>query len=151
MAKILLVASAGGHFSELKKIEQKPEHQYTIVTEKNSSSRNDQTIDYFLLYGSRSQIFKYFGICIINLVKAFWIICKTRPNIIISTGAHSCVPFIYIGKLFRIKTIYIESYAKVQTVSMTYKIIKPVVDKVIFQHQKLAKENENSLFLGGIY
>lgn len=152
MAKILLISSAGGHFSELEKIQKKKENKYIVVTEKHGNTiKKEKEIDYFLKYGTRKSLFKYIYIFILNFFKAIKIIAKEKPDFIISTGAHSCVPFMYIGKIFGKKTIYIESYAKVTKASLTYKIIKPVTDLVIVQHEELLKIYKNAKYFGGMY
>ncbi len=45
MKKILLVSSAGGHFSELQKIKISKEYKKIIVTEKIKGKEN-KTVDY---------------------------------------------------------------------------------------------------------
>jgi len=149
MAKILFVSSAGGHFNELMQLKPLMEkHDSIIVSEKIN---NNHSLDYSLVYGTRSNLIKYLFVFSINSIKALNIIRKEKPNMIISTGAHSCVPFFFIGKLFKIKLIYIESYAKVNSPSLTYKIIKSKANKVIVQHKDMTKVYEEATYLGGVY
>lgn len=151
MAKIIFVSSAGGHFSELNKLKATMEkHQSIVVTEK-TPSLNVDSVNYSLMYGTRNELFKYLKVLVKNTLKAYKIIRKERPDFIISTGAHTCVPFFYIGKLFGVKTIYIESYAKVDNPSLTYRIIKPVCDKTIVQHEQMLEIYPKADFFGGVY
>ena len=103
------------------------------------------------MYGTRSNLIKYLFVFTFNSLKALKILLKEKPQVIISTGAHSCVPFFYIGKLLGIKLIYIESYAKVNSSSLTYKIIKSKADKVIVQHEEMKDVYEEAVYLGGVY
>ncbi len=149
MAKILLVSSAGGHFSELQQLNALADkHQLIYVTE--DKIKNDQ-VDYYLKYGSRAKLFNYFKISLINTKRTWQILTKEQPDMIISTGAHSCVTFFWIAKLKKIKTIYIESYAKVNSPSLTYKLIKPVCNQVIVQHQQMLKVYPEAKYLGGLF
>ena len=86
-------------------------------------------------------------------MRAVYYLYRYRPKYLISTGAHSCVPFFIIAKIIlpRIKTIYIESFAKVNSPSMTYNFIKNKCDVVIVQHQELLDIYPNSVYLGGVY
>ena len=111
MDTILLISSSGGHFSELMKIKIK-NHETIIVTEKNEDTKDASNIDYFIKYGSRSNLFKYLFIFIYNFFKAFKIIIKTKPKIIISTGAHSAIPFFIIGKLLKKKQFILKVLQK---------------------------------------
>lgn len=149
--KILLVSSAGGHYSELKKIEKREEYDYVVVTEKDSVNMNDSQVNYFLPYGTRRNKMKYFFVFSTTFFKALYILVKERPNILISTGAHSAVPFFWIGKIFGVKTVYIESYAKVYGYSLTYKLIKKFTDLVIVQHEEMLEYYSESVYYGGIY
>ncbi len=148
--KVLFVSSAGGHYSELKKINLDEKYQKIVVTEKNGNKK-ENNVNYYLKYGTRQHKIRYIGVFGFNSLKALYILLKEKPQLIISTGAHTCVPFFYLAKVFSIKTIYIESYAKVNTSSLTYKLIKNYCTKVIVQHKELQDEYENSLFFGGVY
>lgn len=149
MAKILLVSSTGGHFSELMQLKSLAKnHNLVICTE--DKIQND-IVDYYVKYGSREEGIKYLGKLIKNGIQSWKIIRKENPDILISTGAHTCVSFFIVAKLFKIKTIYIESYAKVNSSSLTFRLIKPFVDVVIVQHKQMKKVYKNALYLGGLF
>ncbi len=152
MKKFMLVASAGGHLAELQKLALANHPDSIIITEKTDSVNNPNYK--YLRYGTRSKIFVYPFIFMSNLIRAWYYLVRYRPKYLISTGAHSCVPFFIIAKTFpkrRIRTIYIESFAKVNSPSMTYNIIKNYCDVVIVQHQELLDIYPNSVYLGGVY
>lgn len=148
--KALLISSAGGHYSELRKIKLDTKYRTYIVSEKTKNQGNT-SIDYYMIYSTRSQIIKYLFISIINVIRSLYIILKVKPDVIISTGAHTCVPFFMFAKIFKIKSIYIESYAKVNSTSLTYKIIKRFCTKIIVQHKTMLEHSKNSEYFGGIY
>lgn len=149
MKKILCVASSGGHLSELEQINL--DYAKKILVSEKTPTTINQKIDYYLKYGSRKNKVTYGMIFFSNLYYAIKIIIKENPDIVLSTGAHSCVPFFYIAKLFRKKTIYIESYARVKSKSLTYRLIKNQCDYVIVQQKELVKIYENSIYLGSVY
>lgn len=151
MKKFMLVASAGGHLAELQKLALANHPDSIIITEKTDSVNNPNYK--YLRYGTRSKIFVYPFIFMSNFMRAMYYLYRYRPKYLISTGAHSCVPFFSIAKIIlpRIKTIYIESFAKVNSPSMTYNFIKKNCDVVIVQHQELLDIYPNSVYLGGVY
>lgn len=149
--KILLVSSAGGHFSELQKLKIDDTFQTIYVTEKISATEK-KDVNYYLKYGSREDIYRYPYVFIYNFLKAFKILFQEKPQVIISTGAHSAVPFFFIGKLFGIKNIYIESFALINSTSLTYKLSKYFIDLVIVQHKEMQKICKNAKYYnGGVY
>ena len=152
MKKFMLVASAGGHLAELQKLALANHPDSIIITEKTDSVNNPNYK--YLRYGTRSKIFVYPFIFMSNFMRAMYYLLRYRPKYLISTGAHSCVPFFIIAKIIpkrSIKTIYIESFAKVNSPSMTYNFIKNYCDVVIVQHQELLDIYPNSVYLGGVY
>lgn len=148
----MLVASAGGHLAELEKLALAKHPDSIIITEKTSSINNPNYK--YLGYGTRSKMLTYPFIFVSNCLRAMYYLLRYRPKYLISTGAHSCVPFFLFAKLFgprRIRRIYIESFAKVNEPSMTYNIIKNNCDVVIVQHEELLDIYPNSVYLGGVY
>lgn len=151
--KILLVSSAGGHFNELMLVRKliNPDYQQVVVTEKIKQTANNKHVDYYLKYGTRAHLIKYILVLVFNCFKAFNILWKERPNVIVTTGAHSCVPFLLLSRIFKIKTIYIESFAKTNSTSLTYRLCKKQMDIVLVQHESALAVYDDAVFIGGIY
>ena len=88
---------------------------------------------------------------IINAFRAFKIIRKERPDLIISCGAAVAVPFFYVGKLYGAKLIYIEVFDRINTSSLTGKMVYPVADRFIVQWEELRKVYPKAINLGSIF
>ena len=86
-----------------------------------------------------------------NTILAYKILKKERPDIIISTGAAVAVPFFWLGKLFGVKTIYIEVFDRIDTPTLTGKLVYPVADKFIVQWDEMKKVYPKAINLGGIF
>lgn len=56
------------------------------------------------------------------------ILLKEKTDIVISTGAEIAISVFYVAKLLRIKTIFIESWCRVNKPSITGKIVYPIAD-----------------------
>lgn len=149
--KILAVSSAGGHFSELMKVVEGIENQFEIViaTEKRAE---DNRVKYSIPYSNRASKVKYCFAFIRNLLFAFKHIKSEKPDIILSTGAHTAFFYFIVGKkLFGTKNVYIESYAKVNSQSVTYKLSKKYLDQCIVQHEEMLDVETGSEYFGGVY
>lgn len=144
--KIVAVSSKGGHLDELSMImETLDNYEVIYITELGVDNKK---FKYFMRPGTRSNIIKYVFTLIYNLLYSGIILYKEKPDLIISTGAHTCVPFFWLG---RCKKIYIESFAKVNKPSMTGNLIKNTCDIIIVQHEEMLDVYENSVYFGGVY
>ena len=134
--KILLVGSTGGHFKALQ--------QFKNLADKNDScwvTFKSGTTQKIL---ADSKVYWANGPTnrnILNLIKnfflAFQVIKKEKPELILSTGAGVAVPFLILGKLLQAKTIFLESFTRVEDLSMSAKLAMPFIDVIYVQWQKL--------------
>lgn len=148
---ILAVSSAGGHFSELKMITDNLSSDFnvTIITE---DKVNDSAVSYYIPYSNRSNKIKYLFAFCNNFRLAIKYLRVVRPDKIVSTGAHTAFFYFVIGKIFfKTENIYIESYAKVTSPSLTYKLSKRFLDYTIVQHQEMVEVEAGSQYFGGVY
>ncbi len=152
MKKVLFISSTGGHLSELLKLKKvMKRYESYLVTEKTETTK-DLHFDFikrvfYVVYSTRFH-FNYIYIFPYNIIKSLIIFLKIRPNVIISTGAHTAVPMCYIGKLFRRKVIYIETMANINTKTLTGKLLYPIADVFIVQWESM-KELYPKAVVGG--
>jgi len=154
MKKILYISSVGGHLTQLMQLKPLMEkYDYHIVTEKTDitrAMRNDHNVSY-LVYGARNYLIRYLFKFSFNIIKSFFIFLKVRPDVIISTGAHTAVPMCYIAKLFRKKVIFIESIAKTKSPNLSGKLIYPIADLFIVQWESMLEVYPNAVYGGTLY
>ena len=154
MKKVMFISSVGGHLTqllELKKIFN--DYEYVLVTEKTDVTKNMKSkynMEY-LVYGSREYLFSYIFKFTFNILKSFYLFLKYRPNVIVTTGAHTAVPMCYIGKLFRKKVIFIESYAKRTSPTLSGRLVYKVATIFIVQWESMLKFYPKAKYFGGIY
>ena len=172
--KIIYISSMGGHLKELLALKKSMKHfKSYIVTEKtdatsflkdlqktkNNKSNNNCNDDndiffeevYYLPYGTKKNIFKYFIIFLMMIFKSIYILLKIRPKAIVTTGTHTAVPICYIGKIFGVKIVYIETFANITTKTLAGKIIYPIADKFIVQWESMKKLYPKSEYFGGVF
>lgn len=124
--KIAIVCSHGGHLTETLQILDAFEgHEIFFCTYWSARDKYLQSI-------ASAYFTDNIGYSVGKMIKAFFwawkILQKEQPDIILSTGAEIAVPFFYVGKLMGIKTIFIESWCRVETRSLTGKLVYPVAD-----------------------
>lgn len=151
MKKILFISSTGGHLAELMALDELIDsNDSLIVTEKDQTTINlsNKYLVEYLVKGSRTKKIRYIFKFGYNTLKSLAIFIKFKPEVIITTGAHSAVPMCYIGKLFNKQIIFIESMARVNSKSLSGKLIEKVASEVIVQHEEMLDVYENAK-LGG--
>lgn len=148
--KICLIASSGGHYDELIMLNKLTEtFDIYKVTEKTSYNYSEKNI-YFLKQLNRKELFFIIKF-LWNVVLSIRIFFKENPDIIISTGALSVIPTYMVGKLFGKKLIFIESFAKISSPTLTGKLLYKFCDIFIIQWEDLKKFYPNAICLGNIY
>lgn len=156
MKKVIFISSMGGHLTEIMQLKDIfKNYDYKIVTEMHKStkglkSRYKSRIDY-LLTGNKDNILKYILTAPYNIIKSLIIFLKFKPDVIVTTGAHTCVPMCYIAKIFRKKIIYIESFANIETKTLTGKLIYPIADVFIVQWKSMLKLYPKAKYEGWIF
>lgn len=152
MRKICFAASTGGHFEQLLML--KPlmkNHQSFIITEK---STYDVSVDdvkvYYVEQVNRKEKTFLFKI-LKTFIKVFRIFKSEKPTHIISTGALSTIPACVLGKIFGAKVIFIESFAKIKSPTLTGKLMYKLADEFIVQWEDMLKIYPKATYKGGIY
>jgi len=148
--KICLVGSSGGHLTHLYMLKPFWECQdrfWVTFDKEDARSLLEGEKMYTCYYPSNRSI----KALIINTVKAFKIISRERPDLIISSGAAPAIPFFYIGKLYGAKTIYIEVFDRIDAPTISGKICYPVADAFIVQWEEMKKIYSKAINLGSIF
>lgn len=152
MKKICFIASSGGHFEQLMML--KPlmnKYESFIVTEKTnySTGKHNKKI-YYLNQVNRREVTFLFKM-IKNFFLSLYIFLKEKPDFIISTGALATIPMCLIAKIFRRKVVFIESFAKVNSPTLTGKFIYKFADQFYVQWKDMLKFYPDGIYKGGIY
>lgn len=154
MKKVMFISSVGGHLTELLKLSRHFEkYNYILVTEKNKISlklKSKYKMEY-LVYGSRYYPFKYFFVCIINFFKSIFLFFKYKPDLVYTTGAHTCVLMCYLAHLFGKKVIYVEVFDRITSPTLTGRLVYKIVDTFIVQHKELLDVYPKAIYIGGLY
>ena len=105
----------------------------------------------FLVYGTKDHMLTYPFKLIYNCFKSLFLYLRIHPDYIITTGAHTAGPMCLIGKIFGSKVIYIETFANINTKTITGRLLYPVADRFIVQWPSMTKIYKDSIDGGWIY
>lgn len=156
MKKVLFISSTGGHLSEMLQLKDMfNRYDYKIITEKTKSNLKlkkyyGNRISY-LVYGTKDHKLSYPFKLLYNCFKSLYFYLKIHPDYVITTGAHTAGPMCLIAKIFGSRVIYIETFANINTKTITGKLLYHVSDKFIVQWDSMKKLYPNSIVGGWIY
>ena len=145
--KICIVSSIGGHLDEV--IQLLPileEHEYFFVVNAEGSLPKvieEKTVR--IVHSERDWKL------LINLWEAARILLARRPDVIISCGAGPAVPFSVVGKAIGMRVIYIETFAAVESPTLTGRLLRHMADLFIYQWKTLAYAYPKGEYGGTIF
>ena len=105
----------------------------------------------YLLTGNKDHMLRYIWVLPYNVIKSLILFLKFKPDVIVTTGAHTCVAMCYIAKIFKKKVIYIESFANIETKTLTGKLIYPIADVFVVQWHSMLKLYPKAKYEGWIF
>ncbi len=149
MIKIGLVCSSGGHLFQmysLKKFWTNFERFWVSFPTQDAKYLLKKETKFWANYPTNRNLVNFFK----NIVLAFMILKKEKPNIVISTGAGVGVPFILVARIFCIKTIYLESITRNEELSMSARLVYPFVNKMLVQWESLSKKYRKAEYHGKV-
>lgn len=98
---------------------------------------------YFISHSERDWKF------VLNLWEAYQVLRKERPNVILSTGAGPAVPFAIVGRLlFGVRVVFVETITRVQSPSLTGKIMYHLAHHFYYQHRGLGRYFKRGIYGG---
>lgn len=148
--KILFTSSSGGHLEELLQLSKLIDKESVIVTEGKPSIEPKFKKKYFVKQLNRKENHFFLSFILLS-IHEFHILRIEKPDIIISTGALVTVPICIFAKLMRKKVIYIESFARITTPSLTGKILYHFADLFVVQWKELLDVYPKAKYFGGIF
>jgi beta-1,4-N-acetylglucosaminyltransferase len=86
-----------------------------------------------------------------NVLYAIHVLMRERPSCIISSGAGIAIPFLYLGRFWNARTIYLESFARWKDISLTGRVVYPVVHDFLVQSPDINGRLRKAVFRGKVF
>lgn len=146
--RVLLVASGGGHWIELCRLSAAfAGYDCQFACTSSGVKAPVGTREVLLLPdGSRDSAWA--------IARAFFrllgIVRRFRPELVISTGAAPGAVALFAGKLFGVRTIWIDSIANRESLSLSGRLVRPVADLRLTQSDRLATRSGSVQYFGKV-
>ncbi|MBS5950921.1 MAG: polysaccharide biosynthesis protein [Clostridium sp.] len=152
MKKICFIASTGGHLDQLMMLRSIMDKYSSFVVTERTKYKSIKNINkvYYLFQVNRYEIIWIFKL-LLNAIISMYIFIMERPDVVISTGALSTIPMCILAKAFRKKIIFIESFAKISSPTLTGKLIYKFADEFYVQWEEMLNIYPKAIYKGGIY
>lgn len=134
--KLLAVASQGGHLIQLMRL--KPvfdRYDASYVSNQHNEGMEENFIA--IADANRNAKFKL----LLLFMQMLWIMIRKRPDVVISTGAAPGYFALILGKLFGAKTIWLDSIANAEELSLSGQRAGKFADLWLTQWPEVAHEN----------
>jgi UDP-N-acetylglucosamine:LPS N-acetylglucosamine transferase len=145
--KLCIVSSCGGHLTEVRALRivyENYEHFY-VLNDKALLPKDMTGKTYFIRHSERDWLF------FVNLWEALRILWKERPDAILSTGAGPVVPFAIVGRfLFGTKIIFIETFTRSHSPSLTGRIMHRLAHRFYYQWDSLREVYPSGIYGGSL-
>jgi hypothetical protein len=146
-ARMLIVCSAGGHLAQMLALESwTNDFERTWVSFALPDAQS--------LLAGETVVWAHHPTTrnVPNLVRNLGVAWKTlrriRPHVVTSCGAGVAVPFFWVARLLGIPTIYIEVFDRIDTVSLSARLCRPVSTLVLVQWAEQQTEIPEALLIG---
>lgn len=156
--KICLECAEGGHLDEILSIINAFDGNDVFFITTLAPTTEDLKKDYSVYYVRKQYNTKTMAAVYLRefilifklLISIFQILVNEKPDLIVSTGGGCTIPLFFLGKLFRIKMVFIESLARVNKPSLTGRIVYPFSDVFLVQWENMLKFYKNGKYWGRV-
>ena len=150
--KICFAASTGGHYEQLLMLKPLMEkYDSFVLTEETlyKAEIKGQKMYYMKMVNRKEASF--LPRMLVNTCRSVKIYLRERPDAVICTGVLAMIPICLLVKFMGGKLIYIESFAKVTSPTLTGKLLYRFADQFYVQWPQMLGIYPKAICLGGIY
>jgi hypothetical protein len=145
--KVLAVASSGGHWVQLRRVVPAFANSEVVYVTVIDSYRSQVPENKFYAVNDATRWNKL--ALVFLALRLLWIIFKEKPGVVVSTGAAPGYFAILLGNMFGAKTIWIDSMANIEDLSMSGARVGRYADLWLTQWPHLAK-SDGPHYAGGV-
>lgn len=155
MKKVFFIASSGGHLKQLLMLEPMFNKYNPIIIVSDSPANHWLKNKYPCVYNfngtTKGRDYNYYLNIIRNFAISFKIFVREKPEVIISTGSNIVLPFFIWSKILGIKSIYILTFARIQSKSRGSKLFNYLATHFVVQWEPQKANYPNAKYFGPIY
>jgi len=145
--KICLAASAGGHLSQLLKLEDSwAGHETLFIT--TTEVVRDKLSKFGRVYVVGECNRRHPMRVILVLFRCVRVILREKPDVVLSMGAAVGCIVCFIGKLIGAKVVWIDSITNVERISLSGRMVRYIADLFLVQWPELVEQYKNVEYVG---
>ena len=149
--KVCFAASSGGHLEQLLALKPLMErYDSFILTEKTAYDAKLPVRARYVKQVNRHEK-SFLPRMAANAASSLKIWRAEHPDVIVCTGVLATIPFCLIGHALGAKLVYIESFAKTDSPTMTGKLLSKKADRFYVQWESMLSVYPDARYVGGIY
>lgn len=138
MTKVLAIASGGGHWTQMMRLKEAFDGVEIVFVGVKDMYRSDVAPHRFYAIPDVSRLHKW---SIFHaLLKLLFILIRERPAVIVTTGSAPGMLALRLGKMLGARTVWIDSVANVEEVSLSGRKAGKFADLWLTQWPHLAKD-----------
>lgn len=130
--RVMLVCSSGGHLAQLLQLRSWYEAHHRVWVSFDLPDVRSQLAGEEVVWGHHPTT-RNIPNLLRNTVLAIRELRRLRPDVIVSDGAGLAVPFFWFGRLLGARTVFLEVYDRIDSATMTGRLVQPVADLMIVQ------------------
>jgi len=146
--KIMAIASGGGHWVQLLRLRPAFEHHNVFYVTTVEGNKGTVPCHRCYIVKDANRWNKFGLLCM--LIQIITIMIRVRPDVVITTGAAPGVFAIRIAKLFGAKTIWVDSMANAEELSLSGQLIGSHADLWLTQWRDLERTDGPS-YKGSVF
>lgn len=146
--RVLLVGSSGGHLAQLMRLEPWwSGHRRAWVTFDTADAVGQLEDEDDVTWAFRPTT-RNIPNLLRNTRQAVTVLRRFRPTTIVSTGAAVAVPYFVLGRLMGCRTVFVEVFDRVETPTLTGRLVRPFTDHMLVQWPDQAVLYDDTITIG---
>ena len=136
LPKILAIASGGGHWIQLLRL--RPAFAGAKITYATVNPEAEQDVGGARFFSFRDANRDRKFALILQILKIGWIVLRTRPDTVITTGASCGYVAVRMGRLLGARTLFLDSIANAEKMSLSAQLAQRHANMLLTQWPHLA-------------
>lgn len=148
--ELFLVSSSGGHLQQLLLLRDAWEDRSRLWITDDAADTRSRLKDENAVFGDAPSSRSWRSLAR-NSGRAYRLLRRHRPKVILTTGAAIAVPFSWLGRLFGADVVYVESVTRIDQPSTSLRLVRPVASRIYVQWPELAGRIPQARYEGTVF
>lgn len=136
-SRVLAVASSGGHWVQLRRLQPAFEGHDVAFLTTDPGHRSEVAPARFYAVNDANRWSRL--ALVVTALRILWVLLRERPSVVVSTGAAPGYIAIRAGRLLGARTLWIDSLANVEELSLSGRLASSKADLCLTQWPHLAE------------